>query len=43
LYRQPPLGPLADAIAKALPAVCVPQAAPGQPPVDPNTLCTHRR
>lgn len=37
-YAQPPLAPIADAIAKALPAVCV---------VDPNEtdvskLCTHR-
>jgi hypothetical protein len=37
-YPQPPLGPLSDAIGKALPAVCV---------VDPNEtdvtkLCTHR-
>lgn len=37
-YPQPPLAPIADAIAKALPAVCV---------VDPNEtdaskLCTHR-
>lgn len=37
-YAQPPLAPIADAIASALPAVCV---------VDPNEtdvskLCTHR-
>jgi hypothetical protein len=37
-YAQPPLAPISDAIAKALPAVCV---------VDPNEadvskLCTHR-
>lgn len=42
-YAQPPLGPLAEAIAKALPAVCVPQGAPGQPVPDPKTLCTNRR
>jgi hypothetical protein len=42
-YAQPPLGPIADAIAKALPAVCVPAAGPGQPQPDPRTLCTHRR
>lgn len=41
-YPQPPLGPLADGIAKALPAVCLPQAAPGQPPVDPAKLCSRR-
>jgi hypothetical protein len=37
-YAQPPLAPIADAVAKSLPAVCV---------VDPNQtdvtkLCTHR-
>jgi hypothetical protein len=42
-YAQPPLGPLSDAITKALPAVCLPQAAPGQPPPDPNRLCTNRK
>lgn len=41
-YPQPPLGLLADAIAKVLPAVCVPQAAPGEPPTNPKTLCTNR-
>jgi hypothetical protein len=42
-YRQPPLAPLSDAITKALPAVCVPQAAPGQPSPDPKRLCTNRK
>jgi hypothetical protein len=41
-YPQPPLGPLADAITKALPAVCLPQAGPGQPAVDPTKLCSRR-
>lgn len=41
-YPQPPLGPIADGIAKALPAVCLPQAAAGQPPVDPAKLCADR-
>jgi len=41
-YPQPPLGPLADGIAKALPAVCLPQAAQGQPAVDPAKLCARR-
>ena len=42
-YPQPPLGPLADGIKKALPAVCLPQAAPGQPAVDPAKLCARRK
>ena len=41
-YPQPPLGPIADGIAKALPAVCLPQAGTGQPPVDPAKLCADR-
>jgi hypothetical protein len=41
-YPQPPLGPLADAITKALQAVCLPQAGPGQPAVDPTKLCSRR-
>ncbi len=43
-YRQPPLAPLSNAIIQALPAaVCLPQAAPGQPPPDPKRLCTNRK
>jgi hypothetical protein len=42
-YRQPPIGPLASAIAKALPRVCLPQAAPGQTPPPASELCTHRK
>lgn len=42
-YAQPPLGPVADAIAKALPAVCVVAPGAGQPPPDPRTLCTNRK
>ena len=42
-YAQPPLGPIADGIAKALPAVCLPQASPGQQPVDPARLCAERK
>jgi hypothetical protein len=42
-YAQPPLGPIADAIAEALPAVCVPGAAPGQQQPDPRKLCTNRK
>lgn len=41
-YAQPPLGPLAQAIAKGLPAICLPQAAPGQPAVPQDQLCTRR-
>lgn len=41
-YLQPPLGPLADGISKALKAVCLPQAAPGQPAVDQSKLCSRR-
>jgi uncharacterized protein DUF3515 len=41
-YAQPPLGPISNAITKTLPAVCVAQAAPGQPAVDPKRLCTNR-
>ena len=37
-YAQPPLAPIADAIAKALPAVCV--IDPTQ--TDVTKLCTHR-
>ena len=37
-----PLPLLAAAITRALPAVCVPQAGPGQQPPDPARLCTHR-
>ena len=37
-YAQPPLAPIADAIAKALPAVCV--VDPNEP--DVSKLCTHR-
>ena len=42
-YPQPPLGPIADGIAKALPAVCLPQSGQGQQPVDPAKLCAERR
>lgn len=42
-YAQPPLGPISDAIATTLPAVCVAQASPGQPPPDPKRLCTNRK
>ncbi|MGI8760485.1 MAG: DUF3515 domain-containing protein [Jatrophihabitantaceae bacterium] len=38
-----PLPRLADAIARALPAVCVPQAGPGETPPAPSTLCTNRK
>ena len=38
-YAQPPLGPLADAIAKALPPVCV--VDPKE--TDPNKLCVNRK
>jgi len=38
-YAQPPLGPLADAIAKALPAVCVVDSTQ----TDTSKLCTHRK
>jgi hypothetical protein len=42
-YGQPPLGPIADAVAKALPdTLCLPQAAPGQTPPPAKQLCTHR-
>ena len=37
-YAQPPLSPIADAIAKALPAVCV--VTPTE--TDVTKLCTHR-
>lgn len=37
-YAQPPLAPIADAIAKVLPAVCVVDPAV----TDPAKLCTHR-
>lgn len=37
-YAQPPLAPIADAIAKVLPAVCV--VDPKE--TDPSKLCTHR-
>jgi hypothetical protein len=42
-YPQPPLGAIADAIAKALPAVCQAQPLPGQKPVPDTDLCTHRK
>lgn len=42
-YAQPPLGPIADAIAKALPAVCEPAPLPGKPQPDPRKLCTNRK
>lgn len=42
-YRQPPIGPLARAIATALPRVCLPQAAPGQSPPPTSKLCTRRK
>jgi hypothetical protein len=38
-YAQPPLAPIADAIAAKLPAVCVVDPAV----TDPNRLCTHRK
>jgi hypothetical protein len=41
-YAQPPLGPIADAIAKALPQVCLTEQT-GQPAPDPAKLCTHRK
>jgi hypothetical protein len=41
-YTQPPTAPIADAIAKALPAVCLPQSAPGATPPPDDQLCTHR-
>jgi hypothetical protein len=42
-YPQPPLGPLADAIGKALPQVCRPEALPGETPPPDRELCTHRK
>jgi hypothetical protein len=42
-YRQPPISPLATAIGKALPRVCLPQAAPGQSPPPPSQLCARRK
>jgi hypothetical protein len=42
-YSEPPLASLARAISAALPRVCVPQAAPGQPLPPQQTLCTHRK
>jgi len=42
-YAQPPLGPLADAIATAMQAICVVQAGPSEPQPDPHTLCTNRK
>lgn len=42
-YKQPPLAPLGDAIGKALPRVCVPQSAPGQPLPPQQQLCAERR
>ncbi len=42
-YSQPPLGPIASAIAKALPAICSPQAGTGEPEVPADQLCTHRK
>jgi Protein of unknown function (DUF3515) len=37
-YRQPPLAPIADAVARALPSVCV--VDPKE--TDPTKLCTNR-
>lgn len=42
-YAQPPLAPLGAAIGKALPRVCVPQAAAGQPLPPQQELCTQRK
>lgn len=41
-YAQPPLGPIADAIAKSMKQVCLPQSLPGEPEVDPAKLCARR-
>ena len=41
-YSQPPIGPIASAIATALPQVCLAPEA-GAPAVDPAKLCTHRK
>jgi hypothetical protein len=42
-YSQPPLGPLATAIGRALRQVCKPQALPGEKPPSTSELCTHRQ
>lgn len=42
-YAQPPLGPLATALGKALPQVCKPQALPGEKLPPTRELCTHRK
>jgi hypothetical protein len=42
-YAQPPLAPIAAAIAKALPQVCKPQALQGETPPPDRELCTHRK
>jgi hypothetical protein len=42
-YTQPPLGPLATAIGRALPQVCKPQPLPGESPPPQNQLCTRRK
>jgi Protein of unknown function (DUF3515) len=41
-YSQPPLGPIADVISKALPAVCAVPAV-GQPEPATGQLCTRRK
>lgn len=41
-FAAGPLPQLASAIAKVLPAVCVPQAGPGEPAPNPQTLCVNR-
>jgi hypothetical protein len=41
-YSQPPIGPIASAIATALPQVCLAQED-AAPAVDPAKLCTHRK
>jgi len=41
-YSQPPLGPIASAVAEALPQVCQAQQD-GGPTVNPADLCTHRK
>jgi hypothetical protein len=44
-YTQPPLGPIADAVAKALPKLCTVPAdpVPGASTVPDSQLCTHRK
>lgn len=41
-YQARPVPPVARALARTLPAVCLPQAAQGGAPVPTNRLCTHR-